>query len=78
MKCTKTCTVDETSVAPVLIGTEKAGIASDHREKYRFDRKDSPRFRTMIDAKNRYCDEVPGEMKGPTWKPNGGRILNKQ
>lgn len=59
LKYTKDYIVDEASAAPILDDTERSGIAADHREMCRFDRKESPGFRTVIAALKRYCDEAP-------------------
>ena len=63
LKYTKDYIVDEASAAPILDDTERSGIAADHREMCRFDRKESPGFRTVIAALKRYCDEAPGVVR---------------
>ncbi|KAL8788593.1 MAG: hypothetical protein Q9195_007237 [Heterodermia aff. obscurata] len=63
LKYTKDYIVDEASAAPILDDTERSGIAADHCEMCRFDRKDSPGFRTVIAALKRYCDEAPGVVR---------------
>lgn len=59
LKYTKDYVVDETSAAPILDNTERSGIAADHRDMCRFDRKDSPGFRTVMATLKRYCQEAP-------------------
>ena len=59
LKYTKDYVVDEPSAAPILDNTERSGIAADHRAMCRFDKKDSPGFRTVIAALKRYCHEAP-------------------
>ena len=59
LKYTKDYIVDEVSAAPILDNTERSGIAADHRDMCRFERKDSPGFRTVMAALKRYCQEAP-------------------
>ena len=63
LKYTKDYIVDETSAAPILDDTERSGIAADHRDMCRFNRKESPGFRTVIAALKRYCIEAPGIVR---------------
>lgn len=59
LEYTKDYIVDEASAAPILDDTERSGIGADHRDMCRFDRKDSPGFRTVMAALKRYCQEAP-------------------
>ena len=63
MKFIKTYIVDEASAAPILDNTERSGIAADHSGMCRFDRKDSPGFRTVVAALKRHCDKAPRVVK---------------
>lgn len=63
LKYTKDYVVDEASAAPILDDTERSGIAADHRGMCKFDRKDSPGFRTVVAALKRYCDEAPAVVR---------------
>lgn len=55
--------VDETSAAPIIDGTERCGIAADHRGMCKFESKSSPGFRTVIAALRRYCREAPESVQ---------------
>ena len=68
LKYTNDYIVDETSAAPILDNTERSGIAADHRGMCRFERKDSPGFRTVIAALRRYCQEAPEMIKARSGK----------
>lgn len=46
--------MDESSAAPMLDGTERAGIAADHRGMCKFQGKDAPGFRTVVAALRRW------------------------
>lgn len=59
LKYSKDYIVEETSAAPMTYGTDRAGIASDHRGMCKFESKDSSGFRTVIAALKRYCREAP-------------------
>ena len=58
-KYTKEYVVNETSAAPILDGTERAGIAADHIGMCKFEGRDAPGFRTVVSALRRYCREAP-------------------
>ena len=76
LKYTKDYVVDEASAAPILDDTERSGIAADHRGMCKFERKDSPGFRTVMAALKRYCDEAPGVVR--TRKRETQAILGAQ
>lgn len=76
LKYTKEYVVDEASAAPILDGTERSGIAADHRGMCRFDGKNSPGFRTVLAALRRYCREAPEAIKSRMAK--AGTILYAQ
>lgn len=63
LKYTKDYIVDESSAAPMLDGTERAGIAADHRNMCKFDGKDAPGFRTVVAALRRYGAEAPAVVR---------------
>ncbi|KAL8819107.1 MAG: hypothetical protein Q9191_007804 [Dirinaria sp. TL-2023a] len=60
---TKDYVVDQSSAAPIIDGTERSGIAADHQRICRFERKDSPGFRTVAAALKRYCQHAPEVIK---------------
>lgn len=59
LKYSKDYIVEESSAAPMLYGSDRAGIAADHRGMCKFESKDSSGFRTVIAALRRYCREAP-------------------
>jgi hypothetical protein len=56
---TKDYIVDEASAAPILDGTERSGIAADHRAMCKFEGKEAAGFRTVVAALKRYCRDAP-------------------
>ena len=55
--------MDESSAAPILDGTERAGIAADHRGMCKFGSRDAPGFRTVVAALKRYAMDAPGVVR---------------
>lgn len=51
--------MDESSAAPMLDGTERAGVAADHRCMCKFESGDAPGFRTVVAALKRYAVDAP-------------------
>lgn len=55
------------SAAPVLDGVERCAIPADHRSMCRFQRIDSPGFRSVLSALKRYSHDarlvIPGRLK---------------
>lgn len=54
LKYTKDYIVEESSAAPILDGTERCGLAGDHRSMCKFARNDEQGFRTVVAAIKRY------------------------
>lgn len=63
LKYTKDYVVDQSSAAPILDDTERSGIAADHRGICRFERRNSPGFRTVAAALKRYCKDAPDVIR---------------
>ena len=55
--------MDESSAAPMLDGTERAGIAADHRNMCKFGSKDASGFRTVVAALKRYGVDGPAVVR---------------
>ncbi|KAJ5264520.1 Cytochrome P450 [Penicillium chrysogenum] len=55
--------VDRESAAPILDGTDKCGIAADHRGICKFENVDSPGFKVVIVTLKRYCIAAPARIK---------------
>ena len=55
--------MDESSAAPMLDGTERAGIAADHRNMCKFGSKDASGFRTVVAALKRYGVDAPAVVR---------------
>lgn len=55
--------VDRESAAPILNGTDRSGIAADHRGICQFQNIDSPGFKVVIVALKRYCMAAPARIK---------------
>ena len=68
--------VDEQSAAPIHDGTERCGIAADHRGMCKFESRNSPGFRTVVAALRRYCQEGPETIKARC--TNARIMLNEQ
>lgn len=67
LRYTRDYIVDESSAAPMLDGTERAGVAADHRGMCKFASKDAPGFRTVAAALKRWGADAPavvGERNG--------------
>lgn len=64
LKYTKEYIVEESSAAPMVDGTERCGIAADHREMCQFDRNTLQGFRTAVSALKRYCLDAPSVIEG--------------
>lgn len=63
VKYTTDYIVDRESAAPILDGTDKCGIAADHRGICKFENIDSPGFKVVIVALKRYCMAAPPRIK---------------
>lgn len=63
LKYTRDYVVDESSAAPIVDGTERAGVAADHGGMCKFDSKDAPGFRTVVAALQRYGMGAPGVVR---------------
>ncbi|KAJ5371991.1 Cytochrome P450 [Penicillium concentricum] len=63
MKYTTDYIVDRESAAPILDGTDRCGIAADHRGICKFENVDSPGFKVVIVALKRYCKAAPARIK---------------
>lgn len=59
LKYKKDYIVDHNSAAPILDNTERCGIAADHINMCKFERRDSPGFRTVVAALRRYAQDAP-------------------
>ncbi|CAG8929982.1 unnamed protein product [Penicillium salamii] len=62
MKYTMDYIVDRDSAAPILDGTDRCGIAADHRGICKFEKVDSPGFKVVIVALKRYCVAAPARI----------------
>ncbi|CAG7940151.1 unnamed protein product [Penicillium nalgiovense] len=62
MKYTMDYIVDRESAAPILDGTDRCGIAADHRGICKFEKVDSPGFKVVIVALTRYCKAAPARI----------------
>jgi hypothetical protein len=51
--------VDESSAAPILDDTERAGLPYGHREMTKFENRRSPGYRLVVAALLRYSREAP-------------------
>ncbi|KAK4697713.1 hypothetical protein P7C71_g417, partial [Lecanoromycetidae sp. Uapishka_2] len=56
----KSYIVDESSAAPILDNTERAGIGANHTRMCKFEDINSPGYRTIAAALMRYAREAPG------------------
>lgn len=63
MRYTMEYIVDRESAAPILDGTDRCGIAADHRGICKFEKVDSPGFKVVIVALKRYCMAAPARIK---------------
>ncbi|KAJ5415203.1 hypothetical protein N7465_003898 [Penicillium sp. CMV-2018d] len=63
MKYTMDYIVDRESAAPILDGTDRCGIAADHRGICKFQIVDSPGFKVVIVALKRYCMAATARIK---------------
>jgi hypothetical protein len=63
LKYSKEYIVDESSAAPIIDGTERCGIAADHRAMVQFDKNSLQGFRTVVSAIKRYCQEAPESIR---------------
>ena len=59
--------VEESSAAPILDNTERAGLPYDHRNMCKFENHTSPRYRLVVAALIRYSREAP-EVISRRWK----------
>ena len=55
--------VERDSAAPVIAGTDRCGIAANHREMCKFESLDSPGFKVVIAALKRYVRAAPGVVE---------------
>ena len=60
---TRTYIVDQSSAAPILDGTERSGIAADHRGMCKFESRTSPGFRTVVATLQRYRQDAPETIR---------------
>ena len=51
--------VEESSAAPIVDDTERAGIDADHIQMIRFSSQKSSSYRIIVEALRRYCDAAP-------------------
>jgi len=68
--------VEESSAAPILDNTERAGLPYDHRNMCKFDSRTSPGYRLVVAALIRYSREAP-EVISRRWK-HAVEMLNSQ
>lgn len=54
--------VDETSAAPIIDNTERAGIYANHAEMVRFSDRQTSSYRTVVEALVRYCRHAPSTI----------------
>ena len=59
--------VEESSAAPILDNTERAGLPYDHRRMCKFESRTSPGYRLVAAALIRYSREAP-EVVSRRWK----------
>lgn len=59
--------VEESSAAPILDNTERAGLPYDHRNMCKFESRNSPGYRLVVAALMRYSKEAP-EVVSRRWK----------
>lgn len=55
--------VERESAAPVIAGTDRCGIAANHRDMCKFESFDSPGFKVVIAALKRYVRAAPGVVE---------------
>ena len=60
---TRAYIVNESSAAPILDGTERSGIAADHRGMCKFGSRSSPGFRLVAAVLQRYRQAAPETIK---------------
>lgn len=58
--------MEESSAAPILDDTERAGLPYDHRSMCAFESKTSPGYRVVVAALIRYSKGAP-EVIAPRW-----------
>ena len=59
--------VEESSAAPILDNTERAGLPGDHRNMCKFESRTSPGYRLVVATLIRYSKEAP-EVVSRRWK----------
>ena len=67
--------VEESSAAPILDNTERAGLPYDHRNMCKFESKQAPGYRLVVAALKRYCSEAPQSI--PTRWVNAKRMFQE-
>ncbi|KAF6228261.1 hypothetical protein HO133_007991 [Letharia lupina] len=67
MGVTQDYVVEESSAAPILDSTERAGLPGDHRNMCKFESRTSPGYRLVVAALLRYSKEAP-EVVSRRWK----------
>lgn len=67
MGVTQDYVVEESSAAPILDSTERAGLPYDHRNMCKFESRSSPGYRLVVAAVIRYSREAP-EVVSRRWK----------
>lgn len=68
--------VDRDSAAPVIDGTDRCGIAANHREMCKFGSIDSPGFKVVIAALRRYVRAAPDVVE--TRLEESAKMLNER
>jgi len=67
MLISRTQVVEESSAAPILDNTERAGLPNDHVNMCKFESRTSPGYRLVVAALIRYSKEAP-EVISRRWK----------
>ena len=69
--------VEESSAAPILDNTERAGLPYDHRNMCKFESRTSPGYRLVVAALMRYSREAP-EVVSRRWKHAVNMLYSKR
>ena len=69
--------VEESSAAPILDNTERAGLPYDHRNMCKFENLNSPGYRLVVAALIRYSKEAP-EVISQRWKHTIDMLRSKR
>jgi len=65
--------VTESSAAPILDGTERCGLAYDHRHMCRFESRTSPGYKVVVAALMRYSEDA-GAIIAQRWLNNDATL----